>query len=137
MSDAVTTGAAIKAFGTGGLSILLANLLGSPEYFALFVTALVASILSYFYDWVHRHPRTAGLKELSELLKYIFYGLAVMYIVFYVGVNIDNHFDVIDLPKTVWGFIAALSAGSAVSLIEFVAPVIGDFVKAMAQRFSK
>ena len=114
----ITNTVGAKAVATGGVGAGLAYISGSVEFLPLVYTGLFASISSYFYDWVHRDPRHIGLKEFSELVKYMFYGTSIMFIVFYLGKNHGSEY--INLPTSSWGFLSALCAGSAVSLVEWV-----------------
>jgi len=114
--------ATTKAAVSGGLSTLLVATINDAEMMALLLTGMFASLTSFFYDWVHRDPRELGLRELSELMKHLFYGIAVMFIIFSVGVELGNSY--IELPNTSWGFISALCAGSAVSIVEWTSSII-------------
>ncbi len=105
-----------KAIVTGSVSIALLSVFQDVEIIFLIITGLFSSLSSFFYDWVHRHPLTFGLKEFSELIKYALYGLSVIFIVYYLGKNHGAEF--VNLPPSVWGFIGALCAGSAISIVE-------------------
>jgi|GEM_PF-6226220 len=115
-----------KAIATGGIGVALMAIFNDAEVMFLIVTGLFASLSSYFYDWVHRHPRVFGLKEMSEVLKYSFYGLSVIFIIYYLGKN--NGHDFIDLPSSAWGFIAALCAGSAVQMVEWSKELLSKYI---------
>jgi hypothetical protein len=116
----------VKAVATGGIGVALMAIFNDTEVMFLIVTGIFASLSSYFYDWVHRYPRSFGLKEISEALKYSFYGLSVIFIIYYLGKN--NGHSYIDLPSSAWGFIAALCAGSAVQLVEWAKEVLNKFI---------
>jgi len=107
----------IKAASVGGISVALFDFFGDTETIFLLVIGLFSSLTSYFYDWIHQHPRVFGMKETSEIIKYSFYGLSMMFIVYFFGVNNGDKY--IDLPPSVWGFIAALCSGSAIKIVEF------------------
>lgn len=120
----------IKPIATGGLSVALMALFNDVEVVFLVVTGLFASLSSYFYDWVHRTHRVFGLKEVSEIFKYSFYGLSVIFIIYYLGKNNGHSF--VDLPNSAWGFIAALCAGSAVQIVEWAKEFLGKFMNKKA-----
>jgi hypothetical protein len=118
--------ATAKAIASGGLGSVFAFMLGDAEFIPLVIVGVFASSSSYFYDWVHRDPKAAGLKELSELVKYIFYGISVMFIVFYIcKVYVSTY---INLPISSFGFIAALCSASAVSIVEWASSMFKIFV---------
>ena len=127
-----TVGVSTKAVASGGVGTILAFIFNDAEFIPLILTGLFASITSYFYDWVHRSPRHSGLKELSELIKYTFYGVAVMFIVYYLGKEHGSEY--VNLPLTSWGFVAALCAGSAVTIVEWFSEVLSKLVE---KRMSK
>ena len=124
--------AATKAVASGGLGAALAFVFNDAEFIPLLLTGIFASVTSYFYDWVHRNGRAAGLKELSELIKYTFYGISVMFIVYYVGKEYGGEY--IHIPLTSWGFVAALCAGSAVTIVEWFSKIFNIFI---TKRISK
>jgi len=115
-----------KAVATGGVSMALLAVFQDVEVVFLIITGLFASLSSFFYDWVHRHPRAFGMRELSELIKYSFYGLSVIFIIYYLGKN--HGADYLNLPSSAWGFIAALCAGSAISIVEWSGVVLKKLV---------
>ena len=121
----------VKAVSVGGISAVLVNFFGDTEIIFLIITGLFSSLTSYFYDWIHRHPRAFGMKEVSEIVKYCFYGLSMMFIVYFFGVNNGDKY--IDLPPSVWGFIAALCAGSAIKIVEFSAVIASKFATQKAK----
>lgn len=96
------------------------------EFIILLFIGIFASITSYFYDWVHREERKFSFKEVSEVMKYTFYGIVMMFTIYYVGINHLSEY--LEFPKTVWGMIAAISAGSAINIIEYSFPLIGDLL---------
>ncbi|MDQ7044715.1 MAG: hypothetical protein Q9M40_07120 [Sulfurimonas sp.] len=112
----------VKATVSGGLGVLVATILGDVEMIVLFLTGAIASSLSYFHDWVHSHPRSSGLKMISEYLKYLFYGVALIFIMYPLCLNYCDKY--VDLPITAWGFVAALSSGSAVVIVEWFATIV-------------
>jgi len=121
----------IKSVSSGGLSILLMAALDDVEFVVLFTTGVFASIMSYIYDWTHRAiPLRFGLVEVTELFKSIFYGIPMMFLVYYFGVNNTGHY--IDVPITVWGFIAMLAAGSAVTIVEWFSPLVARLISIRA-----
>jgi len=128
----MTTPVAVKAAASGGLGMAFAFILNDTEFIPLLLSGLFASFTSYFYDWVHRDPRELGLKELSELLKYNLYGISVMFIVFYLGKEHGN--DYVSLPITSWGFVAALCAGSAVAIVEWIANLVNKYITRRAEK---
>ena len=124
MSVTVITTA--KAVGAGSLGVVLISFFGDTETIILIITGLFASLTSYFYDWVHKHPRAFGLKEVSEILKYCFYGLGMIFFIYFYGINNGGKY--VDLPQSTWGFIAALCAGSAVKIIDFSTTTVEKFI---------
>lgn len=124
-SVVVTNVALTKSAGAGGLGILISSALSNPEILALLLTGLIASSLSYFYDWVHSHPRSKGLMMLADFFKAVFYGIAIMFITYYVCTSHCSKY--IDIPVTAWGFVGALSAGSAVVIVEWFAKIADRF----------
>lgn len=116
----------VKAIASGGLGVLFAVAFADVETVALFLTGLIASSLSYFYDWVHSHPRSKGLKMVSEAFKYVFYGVSVAFITYYTCINHCSQY--IDLPKIAWGSITALCAGSAVVIIKWFGDIANRFM---------
>ena len=125
-----TTIATTKAVSTGAISVALLSFFDDTEIVFLIITGLFASISSYFYDWVHKHPREFRLRELSELIKYCFYGLSVLFVVYYLGKN--NASQYVDLPSSAWGFVAALCAGSAIKIVEFSGGIFSKFITTKA-----
>jgi len=122
-----TTVTTAKAAASGGLGAALAFVFNDAEFIPLLLTGIFASVTSYFYDWVHRSVRSTGLKELSELMKYTFYGISVMFIVYYIGK--EHGADYIKLPLTSWGFVAALCAGSAVTIVEWFSNIVNKIIQ--------
>ena len=110
-----------KAVVSGGVGTALAMGIGESEFIILFGTGALSATMSFFYDWAHRHPKQFGLKESSEVMKYILYGVCLTFVVFYLGVNHISQY--IELPKTAWAMVAALAAGSAVTIVEWLTPL--------------
>lgn len=122
-----------KSISAGGLSMLLLTTFNDVEFVILLSTGIFASIMSFVYDYTHRDlPRVFGFKEFTELVKYVFYGIPMMFIVYYAGIH--NAGNYITLPNTVWGFIGMLCAGSAVAIVEYVTPLLGKFVASKASK---
>ncbi len=113
---------AVKAVASGGLGVVLATTLGNTEIMTLLIIGVISSLLSFFYDWAHSNPRVFGITQISEVLKYMLYGIAMMFIVFYTCIH--NCTEYIDLPKTAWGMVATLSSGSAVGIVDFLVPTL-------------
>lgn len=133
MAMATTTAITVKSVSAGGISVLLLSVLNDVEFIMLLITGVFASTMSYIYDWTHRSPPLKfGLLEFTELIKSIFYGIPMMFIVYHFGINNTQHY--IDVPNTVWGFIAMLCAGSAVTIVEWFAPIIGNLTTAIISR---
>lgn len=121
----------IKAVASGGVgSALLVLTIGDVEFMSLVSMGLFASLSSFLYDWSHDNvpPREFGLKEITCVLKYVFYGIALQFTVFYLGMN--HGADYIELPGLVWGLLAGISAGSAVAIVNWFTPKI----KALAEK---
>ena len=129
MTETVVTTA--KVVSAGGIGMALMTFFNDTETIFLIITGLFSSLTSYFYDWVHRHPRAFGIKEVSEVLKYCFYGLSMMFVIYFYGIN--NGSEYIDLPQSSWGFIAALCAGSAVEIVEFGSKLVAKFATKKAR----
>ena len=128
-----TTTITMKSVSAGGISVLLLSVLNDVEFIMLLMTGVFASCMSYLYDWTHRKkPLKFGLIEFTELLKSIFYGIPMMFIVYHFGVNNTHHYVVV--PNVVWGFIAMLCAGSAVLIVEWFAPIFGNLATAIINR---
>ena len=113
---------AVKAVVSGGLGMAIATFLGDSELMSLLVIGVFSSLLSFFYDWAHTHPRVFGIKQIADITKYVFYGVILMFIAFYIGVGKGAEY--IELPKTAWGMMSALVAGSAVSIVDWFIPKI-------------
>lgn len=122
-----TEAVAVKTVASGGLSVALFAFFNDTEIVFLIITGLFASMTSYFYDWVHTHPRAFGLKQLSELMKYCFYGLALIFVVYFAGKDTGDLY--IDLPNSAWGFVAALCAGSAVKIVDFIENLLPKIIE--------
>lgn len=123
----IETIATAKAVSAGSLSVLFVGAFSDAEFLMLFVTGAFASAMSYFYDWAHREPPMKfHIKEFMELFKAIFYGIPMMFIVYYYGIGNTSEF--VNVPVTVWGFVAMLAAGSAVTIVEWFAPLFGSLV---------
>ena len=127
-----TVGISAKVVASGGIGTTIAFIINDAEFLPLILSGLFASVTSYFYDWVHKHPRNTGLKEISELVKYCFYGVSVMFIIYYLGKEHGREF--VSLPLTSWGFIAALCAGSAVTIVEWFSKILGIFIEKRIQK---
>ena len=123
----ITPVVTIKTVAAGSLGAVLLSFFNDTEVMFLVITGLFASTTSYFYDWVHTHPRAFGLKHFSELIKYCFYGLALIFVVYFAGK--DNCSDYINLPNSSWGFIAALCAGSAVKIVDFIERLLPKLIE--------
>ena len=122
-----------KSVSAGGLSMLLLAMFNDVEFVVLLSTGIFASMMSFVYDYTHRDmPKQFRFKELMELFKYVFYGIPMMFIVYYMGVH--NAGQYITLPNTVWGFIGMLCAGSAVAIVEYLAPLAGKFISSKASK---
>lgn len=123
----------VKSVSAGGISVLLYSVLNDVEFIMLLITGVFASCMSYAYDWTHREePLKFGLIEFTELIKSIFYGIPMMFIVYHFGIGYTQHY--IEVPNTVWGFIAMLCAGSAVAIVEWFAPALGNLVTIIISR---
>lgn len=124
----IATASTLKAVSAGGMSVVFISAIHDVEFVMLFMTGSFASIMSYFYDWSHREPPVKfRFAELMELIKSIFYGIPMMFIVYHYGIN--NTGEYVDIPVYVWGFIAMLASGSAVLIVEWLAPLIGGIIK--------
>jgi hypothetical protein len=124
----IETATTIKAVSAGGLGMMIIAAFNDVEFVMLFITGAFASTMSYFYDWAHREPPVKfRLAEAMELFKSIFYGIPMMFLVYHYGVN--NTGELVNVPVTVWGFIAMVAAGSAVAIVEFFAPIIGGVLQ--------
>ena len=117
---------AAKAVTAGGLSVFLMNTFNDTEFVVLLLTGLFASLVSFLYDYAHSTNRTPfGLIMVTDIVKYVFYGIPVMVIVYYLlSLNLNAY---IEVPITVWGFVSMLCAGSAVTIVEAVAPALLKF----------
>lgn len=123
----------VKSVSTGGIATMLMAAFNDVEFVMLLIAGVFASVMSYTYDWTHREaPLKFGLVEITELGKSIFYGIPMMFAVYHFGVN--NTGEYVDVPLSVWGFIAMLSAGSAVTIVEHFAPVLGNIVTSIISR---
>ncbi len=123
----IETVAVSKAVVTGGVGATLLLAISDPEFVILTFTGIFSACMSYFYDWVHRDPKYFRLKEFAELLKHIFYGVAVIFVIFYL---LAHHIDeYLNLPNTAWGAISALASASAVGIVEWFTPIAGEAVK--------
>lgn len=126
----VETAATIKAVSAGGLSMVFVSALNDVEFVMLLITGTFASTMSYFYDWAHREPPVKfRFVEAMELFKSIFYGIPIMFLVYHYGVNNTGEF--VNVPVTVWGLMAMLAAGSAVAIVDIVAPALWEITKGM------
>lgn len=128
-----TTTITVKSVSAGGLSMLLLSTLNDVEFVVLLSVGIFSSVTSFIYDWSHRdHPKTFKLAEAMELFKYVLYGIAVMFVVYYLGTIVGVNY--IDFPQVVWGVIAMISAGSAISIVEWFSPIIGKIISVKASR---
>ena len=133
VATTTTTTIAVKSVSTGGLSMLLLTTFDDVEFVVLLAVGIFSSVTSFIYDWSHReHPKTFKLAEMTELFKYVFYGIAVMFTVYYMGAIVGVNY--IDFPQVVWGMIAMISAGSAITIVEWFSPILGKLVSAKANR---
>ena len=133
MVTATATTITAKSVSAGGLSMLLISTLNNVEFMVLLAVGVFSSVTSFIYDWSHRdEPKGFGLAESMELFKYVFYGIAIMFIVYYLGTIVGVNY--IDFPQVVWGVIAMLSACSAISIVEWFSPLLG---KLISTKFSK
>ena len=121
-----------KTVATGGLGVLIADALGNTEFMALFIIGLISSSMSFFYDWAHREEQRFTIKELTELFRYTSYGVVVIFVVFYLGRNHIGEY--INFPDTAWGFIASISAGNAVIIVNWTASVIHQITTKRIER---
>lgn len=132
----VETVATIKAVSAGSLSMIFLTAFNDVEFLMLLITGTFASAMSYLYDFSHREPPIRfRFAEAMELFKAVFYGIPMMFIVYHYGVN--NTSEWITIPLTTWGFIAMLAAGSAVTIVEWFAPLIGNLVHAILLKRGK
>jgi hypothetical protein len=123
----------IKSVSAGGLSMLLLYTFDDVEFVSLLLTGLFASVVSFFYDFAHKdNGNKFSFLSFTDLVKYIFYGVPVMFTIFYIGTLNTNTY--INVPITVWGFLSMLCAGSAVTIVEFIAPILGNIFKTIANK---
>lgn len=120
---------AVKVTTTAGLGSLIVATTGDIEFMVLMITGVFAATTSYFYDWVHRDPRKLGLREVSEVIKYILYGVTVMFVVFYLGMGYGSRY--IELPLTAWGLIATVAAGSAISIVGWSTTIAKEAIRSL------
>ena len=125
----------LKSVSTGGIGALLMSTFNDVEFVMLLIAGVFASVMSYVYDWSHRDKRKFGLVEFTEFGKSVFYGIPVMFIVYHFGVH--NAGGYIDAPLSVWGFIAMLSAGSAVAIVEWFTPILGNTLSTVFNKKTK
>ena len=123
LNEAVATKAA--ASGTVGIAISF-SLFNDVEFMTLFFVGVLSAFFSFFHDWTHTMGMEVNIKRFSELIKYLFYGVSMMFIVFYLTLHNINEY--IELPKTAWGFVAAISSASAVDIIEWITPKLAAIV---------
>jgi hypothetical protein len=124
----------VKSTTSGGISMLIANALGDTEFVMLLMVGAFASITSFLYDYFHKKDR-AGFTfvDCCILIKFIFYGIPMMLLVYYVGML--NTPDYIVIPVSVWGGIAMLSAGSSVAIVDFLTPTFKKITVEFLQGF--
>lgn len=109
-----------KAVASGGIGTAIAIVLGDTELMSLFLIGILASLLSFFYDWAHTKPRIFGVTQIADITKYVFYGVILMFLAFYLGTSKGAEY--IEMPRTAWGMVSALIAGSAVSIVDYFVP---------------
>lgn len=130
--------AVVKSAAAGGLSAFLLNAVSDVEFIVLIMAGFLASTTSFIYDFAHKDDKgdkgdkKFDLKAATELMKYLFYGTAMMFIVYYAGIMNGNEW--VQLPPIAWGFVAMLCAGSAVSIVEYVAPIFGSALRRKAEK---
>ena len=125
--ESTTAMVVAKSVSSGGLSMLLLSVFDDVEFVLLLSTGIFSSVMSFYYDYENDDSRKKlfTLKEAMVLYRYIFYGIPIMFLVYYLGVlNIGLY---ITLPVMVWGFIGMVAAASAITIVEFFAPLIGGF----------
>ena len=128
---------AIKSISSGGLSMLLLSVFDDVEFVLLLSTGVFASFMSFVYDFTHDDMRNKlfTLKEMMILFRYVFYGIPVMFTVYYLGVlNMGQY---ITLPVMIWGFIGMLASASAITIVEYFTPLIGNFISSIMARGGK
>ena len=136
MSETATV-IVVKSISSGGLSMLLLSVFNDVEFVLLLSTGVFASFMSFVYDFTHDDMRNKffTLKEMMTLFRYVFYGIPVMFTVYYVGVL--HMGDYITLPVMIWGFIGMLASASAITIVEFIAPLMGNFVSLFISKGGK
>lgn len=136
MSETATV-IAVKSISSGGLSMLLLSVFNDVEFVLLLSTGIFASFMSFVYDFIHDDMRNKffTLKEMMTLFRYVFYGIPVMFTVYYIGVLHMGEY--ITLPVMIWGFIGMLASASAITIVEFIAPLIGNFVSLLISKGGK
>jgi len=123
---------ATKSVAAGGLAAAMTAMLGDTETVSLIAVGAFAAISSFIYDCAHKKIPECGLRQTTDAMKYVFYGVALMFVAFYIGLNEIGKY--IDMPKTAWGFVAAIIAGSAVTIVEWITPKIGEIVSKILGR---
>lgn len=107
--------AATSVAGAG----LLASIAQDPNFWVLTATAIIVSSMSYIYDLKDEENERITIGSISGWFKYIFGGLAVMFLTFYGLVTWVP--EVHQLPDTVWYMLAMVAAGYSTNIIRWFA----------------
>jgi hypothetical protein len=102
---------------------------------SLLLTGIVMGIASYYFDWAHTEDKNMSARELSELIKALLYSVAVIFFVFHALCTVSTmYIEPITnsvTPAIAVGSIAALIAGNAVKVIEWITAQLGEAIKAV------
>ena len=98
---------------------LLASIAQDPNFWVLFATAIIVSSMSFIYDLKDADNNLVTAGSVTGWFKYIFGGLAVMFVTFYGLVEWVP--DVNQLPDSVWYMVAMVSAGYSTNIIRWLA----------------
>jgi len=115
---------------------LLAAIAQDPNFWVLFATAVIVSIMAYIYDINHGEKTSHTIMaSISAFFEYVISGLAVMFVSFY-GLIMWVP-EAYQLPHTVWYMVSIVAAGYAMNIVDWVKTTVPTVVNKLISKWVK
>jgi hypothetical protein len=115
--DAATTVVGSKITTSIASAGLLASIAQDPDFWVLFATAIIISIISFYHDLKDDSSPVKSDLWPSTLAKYVLSGLAVMFLTFYGLIAWIPASPQFPIPNTVWYMVAMVTSGYGMSIV--------------------
>ena len=104
------------------------------EIVTLLIIGTVASVLSFFYDMSHNQVDTKfDMKSVTELLKYILYGVSVMIMAYFLLEKATVAYEFY-IDEIVLGAVATLCSASAITLVDYLTTITKELIPNLLKR---